>query len=156
MSTIFRLYLPHGTDHSSCICKAEFCYVCAKTWKNCNCPLFNHPEELPNNAGARRFVFRAERAFERYEKHLMQTWGMLDPRSREEQIQEIRDEVENGCDHGYWDLVLKSRKDPGHCKLCKYVGHRFIFQCLNCPLTSCYACHTDAPPEYRREEQQQE
>ena len=96
-------------------------------------------------------MYRAERAVERHAKHLGQTWGRLDPRTREEQIREIRNEVENGCDHGFWRRVLTTREEPGHCKLCKYVGHRFIYRCLFCPLTSCYACHTDAPPEYRWE-----
>lgn len=137
-------------------------------WKNCNCAQLHddHDEEVHDDADGvairypqgyrRRTVFRAERAVERYAKHLKQTWGMPDPRSREEQIQEVREEVENGCDHGYWRIVHKNRSEPGHCKLCKYVGHRYIYQCLFCPLTSCWACHTDAPPEYRREEEQQQ
>lgn len=136
------------------------------TWRNCDCPHFNYDEEPPdnNNAAAHafnhrvnhRFTYRAERAVERHARHLRQTWGMPDPRSQEEQVREVRDAVENGCDHGYWRFVLKTRRHPGHCKLCKYVGHRFIFQCLFCPLTSCYACHTDAPPEYRRDLQEDE
>lgn len=172
MSIAILWYCSHETDRSSCICRAEFCYVCGKIWKNCDCPTFNDVfnEELRGDAGAfanrvpighlpgyrRRTVFRAERAVERYTKHLMQTWGRPDPRSREAQIQEVRHEVENGCDHGYWRLVQVTRKAPGHCKLCKYVGNRFIYQCLFCPLTSCWACHTDAPPEYRRDEEVQQ
>lgn len=157
MSTAIRCYSPHEVDFSSCICAAQFCYVCGKIWKNCACPHF----QIEQDAGyrppryRRRTVFRAERAIERYAKHLRQTWGRPDPRSLEEQIQEVREAVENGCDHGYWNLVLMSRKEPGHCKLCKYVGHKFIFRCHSCPLTSCWACHTDEPPEYRRDEEQQ-
>lgn len=164
--------LNFGCNHMTCICKAEFCYVCGTIWKNCNCPRFHddYHEELRDDIGAyadrgatgyppgyrRRTVFRAERAVERYAKHLRQTWGMPDPRSREEQIEEVRNEVENGCDHGYWRIVRKEKSEPGHCKLCKYVGHKRIYQCLFCPLTSCWACHTDAPPEYRRDEEQQQ
>ena len=73
VSRIIRSYLSPGTDPSSCICKAEFCYVCAKTWKNCTCPLFNYREELPNNVMT--LHRRAERAVERHAKHLGQTWG---------------------------------------------------------------------------------
>lgn len=171
MSTAIVLHLRHEVDLYRCLCKAEFCYVCGKIWKNCNCPQFrdDYHEELRDDAGAladrgvigylpgfrRRTIFRAERAVERYAKHLRQTWARPDPRSREEQIQEVRDEVENGCDHGYWRLVPMIRGDKGHCKLCKYVGHKFIYQCVFCPLTSCWACHTDAPPSYRLEVQQQ-
>ena len=107
----------HETDRFSCICKAEFCYVCGKIWKNCNCPQFDDDyfAGLRDDADAladwvgignlpeycRRTVFRAERAVERYAKHLRQTWGRPDPRSRKRQIQEVRSDVENGCDHGY-------------------------------------------------------
>ncbi|KAF2819678.1 hypothetical protein CC86DRAFT_429808 [Ophiobolus disseminans] len=27
-----------GCNHMTCICSAEFCYVCGVEWKNCNCP----------------------------------------------------------------------------------------------------------------------
>lgn len=94
----------------------------------------------------RRTIFRADKALDRYHKHLKQTWGAPDPRPREEQLAEVREAIENGCDHGYWTRV----ETRGHCKMCKYVGRRFIFQCINCDLTSCWACHTDEPPEYRR------
>lgn len=171
MSTAFVLYLPYEIERLRCACKAEFCYVCDKIWKNCTCPQFHddYHEELRDDADGladrvvigylpgyrRRNVFRAERAVERYAKNLRQTWGRPDPRSREERNQEVRDEVENGCDNGYWQLVRMIKDEPGHCKLCRYVGHTYIWQCLFCPLTSCWACHTDAPPEYRREKPQQ-
>ena len=145
MSTATVLYLPYQTDSFSCICKAEFCYVCGKIWGNCNCPTF---------AFRRRTEFRAERAVERYTKHLLQTWGRPDPRSFEDQVQEVRNALENGCDHNYWHRVQMTRDEPGHCKLCKYVGHKHIYKCIFCPLTSCWTCHTDAPPECRREQRE--
>ena len=160
------LQIVYGINGLSCICRAQFCYVCGKKWKSCKCPQFNEDfvAGLNNEAGGfvnwaaagnvpryrRRTVFRAERAVERYNNVLWQTWGRRDPRSREEQIREVRHEVENGCDHGYWHRVRVTKQEPGHCKLCKYVGHRYIYQCLFCPLTSCWSCHTDEPPEFRR------
>ena len=78
----------------------------------------------------RRTIFRAERAVERYNKTLRQMWGRSDPRSREEQIEEVRAEVEDGCDYGYWHLIPMTRNKPGHCRLCKYVGHSYIYQCV--------------------------
>ena len=148
VSTAMALQLVCGINCLSCICKAEFCYVCSRKWKNCKCPMFNNVPRC-----RRPTIFRAERAVERYNNFLWQTWGRRDPRSREEQIQEVRHEVENGCDHGYWRRVGTTRQEPGHCKLCKYVGHKYIYRCLFCPLTSCWTCHTEAPPEYRREEE---
>lgn len=158
MSTATGFQVLYRINCVSCICKAEFCYVCGTIWKKCTCPQFHHEHHEDGRDDAtvyrRRTMFRAERAVERYHKHLQQTWGRPDPRSREEQIQEVRNAIENGCDHGYWLRIETSKKEPGHCKLCKYVGHRRIYRCVNCPLTSCWACHTDAPPEYRREEVQ--
>ena len=136
----------HEIDCFICICKTEFCYICGKIWKNCNCPQFHdgYFAELRDDADAlanwvgvsnlpehrRRTVFRAERAIERYAKHLRQTWGRPDPHSREEEIQEVRNEVENRCDHGYWHLIRTTRNEPGHHKLYKDVGHKFIYRCL--------------------------
>ena len=154
VSTAMILQLVYGINGFSCICQAEFCYVCSKKWKNCKCPRFNDRAtagDVPRYR--RRTISRAERAVERYNNFLWQTWGRRDPRSREEQIQEVRHEVENGCDHGYWLRVETTRQEPGHCKLCKYVGHKYIYRCLFCPLTSCWTCHTEEPPAFRREEE---
>lgn len=38
--------LAEGCNHMRCRCKAEFCMVCAKKWKTCDCPWFNLPTEL--------------------------------------------------------------------------------------------------------------
>lgn len=130
MSTAILPCRLHEIDHSSCICKADLCYVCGKIWKNCNCPQLHddYHEELHDDAAPladwmanryppgyhRRTVFRAERAVEGYGKHLRQTGGTPDPRSREEQFQEVRNEVENGCDHGYWHIVRMTRDELGH------------------------------------------
>lgn len=83
----------------------------------------------------------------------MRTWGEPDPRPREEQLGDIVAEIETGCDHGFWvRRPVVNRERPGQCKLCKYVGKKFIFACANCPLTACWACHTDEPPEITRVE----
>ncbi|KAE9978578.1 hypothetical protein EG328_001399 [Venturia inaequalis] len=41
--------LAEGCNHMRCRCKAEFCMVCAKKWKTCDCPWFNLPPELNVN-----------------------------------------------------------------------------------------------------------
>ena len=35
-----------GCFHITCICKAQFCYLCATPWKECDCPQFEVPAEL--------------------------------------------------------------------------------------------------------------
>ena len=32
--------LNHGCYHITCLCKKEFCYLCAAAWKQCECPRF--------------------------------------------------------------------------------------------------------------------
>jgi len=32
--------LNHGCFHMTCVCKAQFCYLCAEPWKTCACPQF--------------------------------------------------------------------------------------------------------------------
>lgn len=34
-----------GCHHMICLCKAEFCYLCATPWKECECPRFDVPPE---------------------------------------------------------------------------------------------------------------
>ncbi|KAF2271822.1 uncharacterized protein EI97DRAFT_243970 [Westerdykella ornata] len=40
--------LKDGCNHMTCICKAEFCMRCAKKWRTCDCPWFNH-EHIEDN-----------------------------------------------------------------------------------------------------------
>ncbi|KAI0690700.1 hypothetical protein BC835DRAFT_1548023 [Cytidiella melzeri] len=36
-----------GCHHITCICKAQFCYLCNAPWKTCECPQFDVPPEEP-------------------------------------------------------------------------------------------------------------
>lgn len=137
---------------ASCICKAQFCYVCATPWKHCECKLFAH--DMIDDILVQRTMLRAERALARYEKHLGQTLAWTDLRPRKEKLAEIRAVIETGCDHSFWRRVFTSKHEPGHCRLCNYVGRKFIFKCWDCPLTTCWECHSNKPPTFRRVEPQ--
>lgn len=34
-----------GCHHITCVCHAQFCYLCAAEWKTCSCPRFDVPPE---------------------------------------------------------------------------------------------------------------
>ena len=38
--------LSDGCYHITCVCKAQFCYLCGVRWKECSCPQFAIPPEL--------------------------------------------------------------------------------------------------------------
>lgn len=83
-------------------------------------------------------------------------WGRPDPRSREEQIQEARAEVQDGCDHGYLHLVPNGNEGA---RTLQALQVRWLWvystnaSLVRSPFAG-HACRTDELLEYRREEEQ--
>lgn len=40
------VYKFDGCHHITCMCRAEFCYLCAAPWKTCDCARFDVPAEV--------------------------------------------------------------------------------------------------------------
>ncbi|CAG9946053.1 unnamed protein product [Clonostachys rosea f. rosea IK726] len=115
--------LDHGCNHITCLCKAEFCYVCGERWKTCTCPQWQE-ERLIRRANA--IVDRANGA------------GRIDERVRQIRVErERRNLVENHeCTHELW----KSRSGPHRCEECHDVLREFIYECRQCHIMACRRC----------------
>ena len=47
-----------GCNHITCKCKYEFCYICGKKWKKCQCPLFGVEGSDEDENDGNAFVLR--------------------------------------------------------------------------------------------------
>lgn len=41
--------LKEGCNHMTCRCQAQFCMICARKWKTCDCPCFNYTTPSPDD-----------------------------------------------------------------------------------------------------------
>ncbi|KAI0975005.1 hypothetical protein F4678DRAFT_359210 [Xylaria arbuscula] len=130
-----------GCYHITCKCRAEFCYLCAATWKNCTCThwdeqlLYNRAQEIVNrnrNPGGQREHARPAR-----------TARPANPQPAAERYPtaEVRRVMEHlvqnhECDHERW----RGRKGPRYCEECRWRMPYFIYECRDCSLMACRRC----------------
>ncbi|KAK4914332.1 hypothetical protein LTR49_017470 [Elasticomyces elasticus] len=112
-----------GCFHMTCICKAQFCYVCGLQWKKCRCPQWE----------VRRLLARAEVVVDNGEDPL----GAY--QDREAQIAAAAADLEanHECNHVDW-----SSRDYGslQCEECDWVGRVYIMECDQCHIRLCRQC----------------
>ncbi|KAM0425475.1 hypothetical protein ACHAPT_009264 [Fusarium lateritium] len=115
--------LEFGCNHITCICKAEFCYVCGERWKTCRCPQWQE-DRLFRRANV--IVDRAGDA------------GRIDERARQLRVErERRNLMENHeCTHERW----KGRPGPRQCEECFDFLPIFIYECRQCHIMACRRC----------------
>ncbi|EIN08610.1 hypothetical protein PUNSTDRAFT_103484 [Punctularia strigosozonata HHB-11173 SS5] len=109
--------LAHGCFHMTCRCRAQFCYVCAKTWKTCQCPQWDE----------NRLVVAARRQVE----------AGIDPRREavpqavmlervQAAVEDLR--VNHEHQHGRWGY----RSGGGQCEECGFWLPQYLFVSIFC------------------------
>ncbi|KAI1293251.1 hypothetical protein F5Y03DRAFT_332428 [Xylaria venustula] len=141
-STMIELNM--GCYHITCICDAEFCYLCATEWKKCTC---DHGDE-------ERLYDRAEQIMNRNRNPGLQPEDEVpanptnhenpanpQPAAERRRTREIGRIMEHlvhhhECTHKFW----RSRKGPEECEQCHDEMPIFIYECRNCSLMACRRC----------------
>ena len=107
----------------SCLCKAQFCYLCGEEWKTCTCTQW-HEERL---------LARAEVVVDR------QNVGVQVPvAERAQRVQQMMEEIvqHHECDHDvYWTRV----RWQDRCEECNE-WKKTILRCPNCHIQMCDRC----------------
>ncbi|CAD0037545.1 unnamed protein product, partial [Aureobasidium pullulans] len=50
--------LSSGCNHITCVCGAQFCYICGSRWRTCTCPQYTHPSVAGDVGGQPATVHR--------------------------------------------------------------------------------------------------
>lgn len=104
-------------DLSRCLCRAEFCYLCGVSWKECACPWWDE---------ARLYARREQIAARE---------GGAPNAVRVQQIEEdLRERHE--CEHRYFKRVNVEAR----CELCRANMHGYLLECRQCHLRTCVRC----------------
>lgn len=110
-----------ANQRPSCLCRAEFCYVCGERWKTCDCLLWN--EERLHARGA-QIVQRDNQPGN----------AEVQQRRVEHAVQNLRERHE--CEHQRWIYVC----GPHICEECHHTLPQYIFECRQCRLQACNRC----------------
>lgn len=103
--------LLHGCYHMTCLCRTQFCYLCAVLWKGCTCPQWDEA----------RLTIAAENQVRI--QHDIADDAVLNPRHqeavrrRENQLRENHD-----CPHPRW----RYQEGAARCESCYHRLNRFI------------------------------
>ncbi|KAF4588501.1 hypothetical protein EYR40_010052 [Pleurotus pulmonarius] len=117
--------LLYGCYHMTCRCRAEFCYVCAVPWKQCQCAQWDEERLLDT---ARQRVAND-----------MGREAIIQPRLYQEQVREAVNHLRGNhdCQRHLW----RYRNGGGRCEECYHNLPQFLL--VRLPL-ACPRCSTDA------------
>jgi len=117
--------LEHGCYHMTCLCRTQFCYLCAALWKNCTCPQW---EEA-------RLIRAAERHV-RVEHNIAadQALNVAHRQAVRRQAEVLR--VNHDCAHPHWRI----RHGAERCQSCRNRLDRYLLRCTTCQMLACVRC----------------
>merc|ERR1712232_912497 len=105
----------------TCVCRAQFCYLCGSRWRTCACPLFSVPEE--NLEIARRLQVQE---------------NLLGRRVGEGERQAMRQQLQHEeCDR---HDTRRVERNCGDCRNCGFYMNRYGYVCTTCSNAFCYVC----------------
>ncbi|KAK0383055.1 hypothetical protein NLU13_8971 [Sarocladium strictum] len=106
----------------ACLCKAEFCYECGKTWKTCACAQWDEGRLLDRVANV---------------VDLNVPVG-VDPAAHARTVARVRQDVINNhhCTRHRWE----KRYGRHRCEECRFKLPEYIFLCTSCGIQSCWRC----------------
>ncbi|KAK5164724.1 hypothetical protein LTR04_001645 [Oleoguttula sp. CCFEE 6159] len=110
--------LNHGCNHITCICNAQFCYLCGVPWKTCACPQWDKERLL---ARANQIVAR---------NAAVGGVGAAVVAMAEDLL------AHHECDHDRWWRVAGQH----NCEECFQTLRRYIYECRQCHLRVCNRC----------------
>ncbi|TFK45347.1 hypothetical protein OE88DRAFT_1225121 [Heliocybe sulcata] len=117
--------LAHGCYHMTCICRAQFCYVCGASWKTCGCPQWDEGRLLDRAQQQVRAEFgRPAQAIQ----------APLFRQRVAAAVQDLR--YNHDCQHGIWMY----RTGGGHCEECGHYLNKFLLRCRQCHMVACVRC----------------
>ncbi|KAI0192264.1 hypothetical protein EV127DRAFT_44899 [Xylaria flabelliformis] len=114
--------LSTGCFHITCICRAEFCYLCAAQWKTCACAQWEE----------RRLYDTAREIYNRdHNPH-------APPGARANAIRYIAENLRQNheCDHEHWHY----RSGRHRCSQCHDRLPNYIYDCQQCHILACRRC----------------
>lgn len=108
-------------------CGREFCYVCGREWKGCECPVWDE----------QRLFRMADLAIEEVQPE-------ADEDEREaalaRAVAELLDHEENGCRHHVRTQWRIRRIAGQQCEVCSIALPYYIFECKSCHMRACNRC----------------
>ncbi|KAJ8690816.1 hypothetical protein PTI98_012215 [Pleurotus ostreatus] len=116
--------LNYGCYHMTCRCRAEFCYICAVPWKQCQCAQWDEERLLDT---ARQRVAND-----------MGREAMIQPQLYQAQVRQAVNHlrVNHDCQSHRW----RYRSGGGRCEECRHNLPQYLLVCRGCGMQACVRC----------------